>query len=1213
MPLTSRMKWSLPTEDADPWYAAIVALFGEVDASVYASREDRNLILMGGGNITWTLGSHTLSWSEPLRIISPIAGLLCIIEAGSAVLDSDGRMLYAPVVRYPQDGNKTITAAVGSQVPTATNPNDQILFAVRYGDLIYWRNGLVLANGQTIVNFQAGFTAGGDLASVPVDQTVIGIQGNPVDNAAPAVGQVLKWSGAAWVPAADAAGTSHTLVWRPTEPAPSGNVFADWDLLYATFLTLEGHVFIVIDTSLTVGLGYPGGVADFPNTQAPTGYDMQGRAWFIGHEPRSDITLRPVCTCTTLLDGHVLFVQAAGVAWLQWEVQPLVEVLSPALIFDQFDPLEGPSVALVVDCVRVYRNPLALFGVSAWLYGERVLLRGDSFFDDPTDPMSAHLVVVGASSGVFMDEHCEIETGVVTGSGNIYPSCPNTVDPVQAFGWMGSIVPPGCAGGGAASLIWRPSEPSPEGNVYADWDLLYAAFLDIDGPVTIVLDDSLAPCAFPVSPMGGVAPYDMQGRAWFEGYITTADKTARVVCYATPPAGPVFGSSYVLFQDVPGMRWLQWRLPNEVLGVEGNIPAIIVSNEGKGDLPETALVLDCVRVYDHYEVTQGIFYFGRQCIMRGDSIFEQPVGLTNAGHAWGIESNARLLMDEHCEVQDNTLKNIIDVYMSCPNTVSSTQFGWIGTIVQAACASGGGTALPEYLNEADRTADLRVMNGKDYEWTKLFATWPDEPYVLAASYNNVAQFWQDSSDHTADVGLADQYWFQDLCTMQATIRGIQSSPNGDLFAVALTVPPGAGPLTNGFSGIVVVQASTTRIVGWGYIDTVTYGQAWDVCTDGSYFYALTRDTAGVIPSSVHKWSIVELAGAEPYQRPSQSIWNTGLGYQSTICIDDTGANLFIAGATPGMGTPEPMFQITAATMVTAAGPVIPLNGMHMIVWYDGDGGGIPSVWGTYKTVAGVGVSWFMPITLAETPVASGGAGPITRADCAVGPDTSDFMRRLWVCGQANTVEWYNLPAAAYGGSVATPGFSPAHLAAHISMPIFICEAYGNALAKITPDTNAYVSPQDLSGDVPYWGARVNDRMAPAPWVVNLNGVYSGLVVPTVFEPPMYTGGFDHLIKFIRVIRRTAGAAGSTDIQVKFTPNPGGGAPIWTNVFAGSPQPSITAAQGNLVGGQWNQMDNRTIPANSIVEIELTSVETVSAADLRVEIHFGIPDICVGGE
>ena len=52
MPNTSKMAWPYPTENQDPWWDAYVSLMTAMDASGFASREDRSIVVMEGGRIT---------------------------------------------------------------------------------------------------------------------------------------------------------------------------------------------------------------------------------------------------------------------------------------------------------------------------------------------------------------------------------------------------------------------------------------------------------------------------------------------------------------------------------------------------------------------------------------------------------------------------------------------------------------------------------------------------------------------------------------------------------------------------------------------------------------------------------------------------------------------------------------------------------------------------------------------------------------------------------------------------------------------------------------------------------------------------------------------------------------------------------------------------------------------------------------------------------
>jgi len=69
------------------------------------------------------------------------------------------------------------------------------------------------------------------------------------------------------------------------------------------------------------------------------------------------------------------------------------------------------------------------------------------------------------------------------------------------------------------TLIFRPGEPSPAGNVYASWTLLYTAFQATQGPQTIVFDDSLASCLIPAG------AYDMSRTAWVAAHTSASPIT----------------------------------------------------------------------------------------------------------------------------------------------------------------------------------------------------------------------------------------------------------------------------------------------------------------------------------------------------------------------------------------------------------------------------------------------------------------------------------------------------------------------------------------------------------------------------------------------------------------------------------------------------------------------------------------------------------------
>lgn len=160
MPNSPRMSWPYPSENQNPWFDPFEDFVTALDSSVYASREDRGIVLTEGGTISWNAGTSTLSWSAAVKIISPISGYMLQISAQSVTID-DGQVLYAPLVRAPL-ASQTLAVAVAAQVPS---DDVSLLLAVRLGTKIYWRNGQGMADGETLDGFGSGGGGGGGIGA----------------------------------------------------------------------------------------------------------------------------------------------------------------------------------------------------------------------------------------------------------------------------------------------------------------------------------------------------------------------------------------------------------------------------------------------------------------------------------------------------------------------------------------------------------------------------------------------------------------------------------------------------------------------------------------------------------------------------------------------------------------------------------------------------------------------------------------------------------------------------------------------------------------------------------------------------------------------------------------------------------------------------------------------------------------------------------------
>lgn len=104
MPSSNRMNWPFPTENQTPWYEAFEDLIAAQDTSSFAARDDRNLVIAGGGNLSWTVATSTFQWTADIRVLSPITGGLLTIPAAALVLD-DGDAVFVNLVRAVSPSN----------------------------------------------------------------------------------------------------------------------------------------------------------------------------------------------------------------------------------------------------------------------------------------------------------------------------------------------------------------------------------------------------------------------------------------------------------------------------------------------------------------------------------------------------------------------------------------------------------------------------------------------------------------------------------------------------------------------------------------------------------------------------------------------------------------------------------------------------------------------------------------------------------------------------------------------------------------------------------------------------------------------------------------------------------------------------------------------------------------------------------------------------
>ncbi len=138
MPSTPKLSIVYPAEGQEPFTDIMKNYFDTVDSYLYNTIEDRNLMLIDGGNITFSLSTNTLSWTSDFWLKSFVNGYKIIIPAGSISPINDGDIVYVIIPRS-LTSDVVVNPVVGQQVGISQN---NVVICVRKDNNIYFRNGL---------------------------------------------------------------------------------------------------------------------------------------------------------------------------------------------------------------------------------------------------------------------------------------------------------------------------------------------------------------------------------------------------------------------------------------------------------------------------------------------------------------------------------------------------------------------------------------------------------------------------------------------------------------------------------------------------------------------------------------------------------------------------------------------------------------------------------------------------------------------------------------------------------------------------------------------------------------------------------------------------------------------------------------------------------------------------------------------------------------
>lgn len=141
---TKRMGIDYPSENQRSWFDTFVRGMNDIDGALFANREDRNILMLGGGTVAWNAVTNTLSWSADMIFVSPCRGFKGELASGDISI-SDGEFFYVNMTRYP-GSNFSLSAIKGNRMP---ENNNAFCVCYRNGDTVYFRNGRSLGHGES--------------------------------------------------------------------------------------------------------------------------------------------------------------------------------------------------------------------------------------------------------------------------------------------------------------------------------------------------------------------------------------------------------------------------------------------------------------------------------------------------------------------------------------------------------------------------------------------------------------------------------------------------------------------------------------------------------------------------------------------------------------------------------------------------------------------------------------------------------------------------------------------------------------------------------------------------------------------------------------------------------------------------------------------------------------------------------------------------------
>lgn len=139
METTQRLNITFPGEFEDPFFDNFKAFANGVDSWLSASVSDRNIVIRGGGDISFDRVTGTLVWNQEFEIWQLVTGFKTTVSAGSAVVN-EGESLVVDAPRTMSSNSIAAASVVGD----TGFSQGLVAICFRQNNRVYFRNGNVV-------------------------------------------------------------------------------------------------------------------------------------------------------------------------------------------------------------------------------------------------------------------------------------------------------------------------------------------------------------------------------------------------------------------------------------------------------------------------------------------------------------------------------------------------------------------------------------------------------------------------------------------------------------------------------------------------------------------------------------------------------------------------------------------------------------------------------------------------------------------------------------------------------------------------------------------------------------------------------------------------------------------------------------------------------------------------------------------------------------